>query len=292
MNPIRKAFTLIELLVVIAIIAILAAILFPVFAQAKVAAKGAASISNNKQINTAELIYSPDYDDRAVLIGNMGDADAPFLLLGTPYKPWSYLLLPYMKSTDLFQDPLYIPEPNETVLPTSIVRAYRTQFAYAYSAHSPVTLTTGWNYNTISNTELAEPADTVKFIGKKARNGQGDWLWQAGGISSALWLGNVVPPPYCLTDTDTGTNPRGFCPPVRWGAGGFWAGLPPPTYEEGNTTGGVALRKSQQAVVSFGDGHCRTMQPSRLASGTNWSRTQPYNSIVITDIKKYMWDKE
>ncbi|CAN5389207.1 hypothetical protein BH11ARM2_BH11ARM2_23840 [soil metagenome] len=59
----KRAFTLIELLVVIAIIAILAAILFPVFAQAKNAAKSVASLSNMKQIGTAEKIYLGDSDD-------------------------------------------------------------------------------------------------------------------------------------------------------------------------------------------------------------------------------------
>ncbi|MHB8636785.1 MAG: prepilin-type N-terminal cleavage/methylation domain-containing protein [Fimbriimonadaceae bacterium] len=59
----KKAFTLIELLVVIAIIAILAAILFPVFAQAKVQAKKAVSISNQKQMGLALLMYSNDADD-------------------------------------------------------------------------------------------------------------------------------------------------------------------------------------------------------------------------------------
>ena len=56
----KLGFTLIELLVVIAIIAILAAILFPVFAQAKVAAKKTSDLSNLKQLITATLIYSND----------------------------------------------------------------------------------------------------------------------------------------------------------------------------------------------------------------------------------------
>ncbi|MCG9895921.1 MAG: prepilin-type N-terminal cleavage/methylation domain-containing protein [Fimbriimonadaceae bacterium] len=59
----KKAFTLIELLVVIAIIAILAAILFPVFAQAKTAAKQTQAISNLKNIGTGFQIYMADYDD-------------------------------------------------------------------------------------------------------------------------------------------------------------------------------------------------------------------------------------
>lgn len=59
----KNAFTLIELLVVIAIIAILAAILFPVFAQAKNAAKKTAALSNVKQTGTSVLLYVTDYDD-------------------------------------------------------------------------------------------------------------------------------------------------------------------------------------------------------------------------------------
>ena len=63
MNRFIKAFTLIELLVVIAIIAILAAILFPVFAQAKAAAKNIKTVSNLKQISLGFAMYTTDYDD-------------------------------------------------------------------------------------------------------------------------------------------------------------------------------------------------------------------------------------
>jgi prepilin-type N-terminal cleavage/methylation domain-containing protein len=83
----KKAFTLIELLVVIAIIAILAAILFPVFAQAKEAAKKTQSLSNAKQTGTSMLIYSADYDDlfpNANRVDGIAGTYTPFFVIDTP----------------------------------------------------------------------------------------------------------------------------------------------------------------------------------------------------------------
>jgi prepilin-type N-terminal cleavage/methylation domain-containing protein len=89
----KHAFTLIELLVVIAIIAILAAILFPVFAQAKAAAKATVVLSNCKQLGTSTIIYTNDYDDTFPLAnvyrpdtdGSNGQGSDIGTFLGYPY---------------------------------------------------------------------------------------------------------------------------------------------------------------------------------------------------------------
>lgn len=99
-----RGFTLIELLVVIAIIAILAAILFPVFAQAKLAAKKTVALSNAKQIATANFIYMGDYDDALIkeFYGFPGDCQS----WGSTYYNWRYALQPYVaKSNGLLADP-------------------------------------------------------------------------------------------------------------------------------------------------------------------------------------------
>ncbi|MCX7799072.1 MAG: prepilin-type N-terminal cleavage/methylation domain-containing protein [Fimbriimonadales bacterium] len=103
----KKAFTLIELLVVIAIIAILAAILFPVFAQAKMAAKRTAAISNAKQIATANMLYMNDWDDS--LVHNFfGFPAYPACDWanngGAQWYSWRHALAPYHKSKGLLQD--------------------------------------------------------------------------------------------------------------------------------------------------------------------------------------------
>jgi len=95
----RRGFTLIELLVVIAIIAILAAILFPVFAQAREKARSISCLSNVKQLTLAQLMYVQDNDEK--FTGwNWGQR---FVMDSNSY--WAVCALPYIKSIKLYQCP-------------------------------------------------------------------------------------------------------------------------------------------------------------------------------------------
>jgi len=94
----KRGFTLIELLVVIAIIAILAAILFPVFAKAREKARQSSCLSNVKQLGLAEMQYAQDYDEMTSPYGDHG-------CTLTPCTHWYQVIAPYIKNTQVLRCP-------------------------------------------------------------------------------------------------------------------------------------------------------------------------------------------
>jgi len=103
----RKGFTLIELLVVIAIIAILAAILFPVFAKAREKARQSACTSNLKQIGLGLMQYAQDYDETLpFLYQYVGAASSDTVPMnGQIARVWILEIMPYVKNNQIFECP-------------------------------------------------------------------------------------------------------------------------------------------------------------------------------------------
>src|ERR1044071_1575229 len=112
-TPCRNGFTLIELLVVMAIISILAALLFPVFAQARAAARSIVCVSNLRQAGMAFAMYTQDYNGYFPYAVDPADRDTPQIWNSLPaFKaeiptlPWLHeVLQPYVKSRELFHCP-------------------------------------------------------------------------------------------------------------------------------------------------------------------------------------------
>jgi len=316
-----RAFTLIELLVVIAIIAILAAILFPVFAQAKLAAKKTSSLSNIKQIALGEIIYQTDSDDYFVL-STQDYADTGCGINGnatncidksrtTPTLCWPNLLIPYIKTLQIYVDP-------GTGDPSGIFSSGGSQsnvwnwnndaqYGYNYDFLSPM-LPGGQSGDQATghilglgrtSSAAVHPADTPMFS-----TAQG----YPSGTSAAYQF---------VTPDDNWTNPPGafqYTLPapdrVVIVNGGCFAGTAPlwtcgwvyntPAGYGGPITANVrVLAPYNGGNFAFVDGHAKAFTPGGIAIGTDYGT--PQNGItdgntvygatgaVINDLTKYMW---
>lgn len=142
----RGGFTLIELLVVIAIIAILAAILFPVFARAREAARATSCKNNLKQVITGLLMYAQDYDEALLPYSPNGGT-------GTQYaRNWEVELQPYLKNLQIYRCP-----------------SLQAAHGYAYSQG------VAGAGNAMAN--FKNPADTPAFFDSRGNNVAGDALF-------------------------------------------------------------------------------------------------------------------
>jgi prepilin-type N-terminal cleavage/methylation domain-containing protein/prepilin-type processing-associated H-X9-DG protein len=190
----RKAFTLIELLVVIAIIAILAAILFPVFAQARIAAKKTVSLSNVKQLGLAITMYNDNFDDTFAQ-SEVGT--------GATYYSWASAIFPYVKSGDkvtgsagveqnLAQAGLFL-SPGSPRTPRPGVQ---TGAQFTYGVHRSLFVDNFANVGTatpnpgVSQSVVESPADLISLMEKGTNSN--DWNYPWFHDWQSMWSGPVL----------------------------------------------------------------------------------------------------
>jgi len=266
---VRQAFTLIELLVVIAIIAILAAILFPVFTQAKVAAKKTQSLSNVKQLGTSTQIYLSNSDD-VFMMSEYGDSAA-----AGPYIGWATMIFPYVKNGSLdntggvqrshansgiFRSPMN-PRPETSG---------RSPGEYSYGVHMSMFVT---NYQhtaadgspnpPVNTSEIDAPADKIAMMEKGANSTDNNWNYPFFHDWQAMWIG-----PICTTAGDPSTVYRDgvevytpgssvYSPyydndcPTSWSGG--WECAAHPIY-----------RYNKVSVAMFADSHASAIQKNGI----------------------------
>lgn len=241
----RRGFTLIELLVVIAIIAILAAILFPVFAQAREKARQTSCLSNLKQIGTASMMYVQDYDETffgSYMPGNVG-AD------GRDNSHWPFRLPPYIKNGVSEQWKTSNGGASVFMCPSS-VKNNGTIWTYSMSSHiGPVNWST--NPPSVIPTSLASfthPAETI-LVGDAT-------MVQAWGMPGAQF--NWWPGQY--DGTNFATNDA------------QWALIDKdPAVANDVAYQQVRYRHSLMSNFAFGDGHAKAIRRGGVKVPLNWS---------------------
>jgi len=265
----RRAFTLIELLVVIAIIAILAAILFPVFAQAKAAAKGTSDLSNIKQLTLANIMYTNDYDD-----------NFSFAIRADWNSTWAVTVLPYVKSIDLYRSPLdssfktwgatwmgdwagvpisyganafYHPQDNPVTQSCGCSASCVPAGLFVPMVQPTACGTHGWfTADSINTTQVTKPAETIMLTDKFHT----DALKIHGVGNSSGFFGSNL---FCIQCTADSGN-WDWAAPVEIPDGRRPAEDASNPFPKG-PDGSVSKMSNGRANFSFSDGHAHAMQP-------------------------------
>jgi prepilin-type N-terminal cleavage/methylation domain-containing protein/prepilin-type processing-associated H-X9-DG protein len=234
-----RGFTLIELLVVIAIIAILAAILFPVFAQAREKARQTSCLSNEKQLALAMLGYVQDYDEQFPLSNLQGVAGQ----IG-----WANLLQPYVKSVAAYQCPDF---------PTNISNASLDQGAAS----------TTFNYNTM----LGYGDSEIANMGSYQMSTSSQSLAAVTNSSSTVLFMDAFPydassgRPWGLGYTCSGNIIQQFSEANLWGnpCSNMSLDYRQQGFNEGQARGAIQVH-SGGANYAFVDGHAKWYRPEAL----------------------------
>jgi len=269
----RRGFTLIELLVVIAIIAILAAILFPVFAQAREKARTASCMSNFKQTGLSILMYVQDYDE--TMIPLMSGSDEGWGYDWKIDKDWPQMAQPYTKNWNIFRCPTDGQENDLTMnqdmgypagtggVQHEYVEGLTSDLGYNYMYLSPM-LDNGKGVPRFTGQTLAslqKPATTIMLVDSiwnlvnGAPQGGGNWFIEA----PSWWYSNT----------------------------GWWfGGWTPNDNNNFLKYGGTWPRHTNAMNVAFTDGHVKIQRIGDLLTGVD-----PI-SHVVSDHEAYKWARD
>jgi len=292
MKKFTQAFTLIELLVVIAIIAILAAILFPVFAQAKEAAKKTSCLSNMKQFSLGSIMYSGDVDDTLVCAWN--GSQNVLRDNGSLYRnwwPWTASTQPYIKNLQILLCPDSTSDgfirTADVTARTEIYAPYAYNFEYlgSFQGNDP---NGNGNYlwAPITSTAVTRAANTVEFVESTGV----DYADAAHQFVYTQPIGPVVEPP----DAATASN-AGFAH-----FGGGWGNQTDYTaYYDFPGYGGADFHHQGTYVhnvlpvggsnVDFCDGHAKYYTCGGLVAGTNFLPNQSGSLVYQVNPQNYLW---
>ncbi len=283
----KSGFTLIELLVVIAIIAILAAILFPVFAQAREQARKTVCISNMKQLGLAIVMYVQDYDETFPTVsvngGSIGTADNDAKAAVFPaFWQWMWQTLPYTKSrlilvcpSDPSQGKNFIWESYSNT-PTTCDDIFQIPTPISY-AMNDLLMTTGgstlttpcdestWGFEdaTVNLASVPSPSATYLLADSGRPNGLDPY-----------WINNTRAANYTQLINLTAPGRGSRCDPGR--EGGCKANQQAKWRANFNNPG---IRRHQMGTnLAYADGHAKFRQSNQIYAGDPY-----YDGIVSTE---------
>jgi len=264
----KAAFTLIELLVVIAIIAILAAILFPVFAQAKEAAKKTASLSNVKQVGLGDMMYLADYDD----VFPQAETGS-----GNTYVSWAAVVFPYVKNGDkntsaagveqsFASSGIYRSPGN----PRPEVKGANSEGAFSYGVHHSI-FVDNFGHNPSLGTpnpgcpqgSIDAVADKVMMMEKGTNNAGAGWNYPWFHDWQQMWVGAI-----CATAGDPSTVQRDgvdvYNPGSSVYAPQFDSDCTSITAGNWECAAHARYRYAKTAPMVFADGHAKAIKKGAI----------------------------